>query len=112
MPRTLFIFPGGAEVAGAEQRKEERVRAALRVQLPDNGVGITRDVSASGIFFETLASYAAQSPISLTIEIARPAGPMLLSCQAEIVRIERRDVGLGIAVRFLDTSLNAQAELQ
>lgn len=96
---------------GADQRREERVRAALRVQLADNAVGVTRDVSASGIFFETPASYAAQSPISCTIEIDSPAGTLLLSCRAEIVRIERRDGRLGIAVRILDTRLKAPAEL-
>ena len=96
---------------GAEQRKEERVRAALRVQLADNRVGVTRDVSASGIFFETLASYAAENPISFTIEIPGPAGSMLLTCRAEIIRVERRDAQLGIAAKFLETRLQAQPAL-
>ena len=37
---------------GAEHRTEERVRAALRVSLGDV-TGVTRDVSASGLYFET-----------------------------------------------------------
>ena len=94
----------------AEQRKEERVRAALRVQLADDVFGLTRDVSASGLFFETSAPYAARSPISFRIEIPGPTGMMLLSCLADILRIEPRDSRrLGIAVRFLDTKLTAQA---
>ena len=97
---------------GAEQRKEERVRAALRVQLTDDAVGVTRDVSASGLFFETLASYAAENPISFTIEIPSPGGAILLSCRAEIMRIERREAQVGIAAKFLETKLRAQATLQ
>jgi len=96
---------GGA----AEQRKEERVRAALRVQLADDAVGVTRDVSASGLFLETSAPYAARSPICFTIEIPGPTGKMLLSCRADILRIERQESRLGIAVKFLDTRLTAQA---
>jgi hypothetical protein len=99
---------GGA----AEQRKEERVRAALRVQLADDIVGLTRDVSASGLFFETSPRYAARSPINFTIEIPGPAYKMLLRCRADILRIERQESRLGIAVKFLDTRLTAQPVYQ
>ena len=94
----------------AELRKEERVRAALRVQLSDAALGVTRDVSASGLFLETPASYAATNPMSFTIEIAGRAGAILLDCQAEILRMERSEARLGIAVRFLETRLRAKPE--
>jgi hypothetical protein len=88
-----------------EQRGEQRVRAALRVALANNGSGITRDVSASGMFFETDAAYERGSAIDLTIDIDTPGGPMVLSCRGQIVRVERRQATVGVAVRFLESTL-------
>jgi len=93
----------------AEHRKEERVPAALRVDLGNNATGMTRDVSASGIFFETEASYISGDPISFAIDLDTPGGRMVLSCRGEIVRVERRDTRVGVAVRILESTLKAGA---
>jgi hypothetical protein len=90
-----------------ENRQEERVQAALRVDLGNNAVGITRDVSASGVFFETDASYDRGSAISFAVDIDTPSGPVVFCCKGEIVRIERRDGKLGVAVKLLESSLRA-----
>ena len=94
---------------GGESRREERVRAALPVYLGDNLSGTTRDVSASGIFFETDASFAAGGSISFAIDIDAPAGKMQLNCRGEIVRVERRETRVGVAVRILESSLRPAA---
>ena len=96
---------------GAEEhRREQRVRAALRVGLDNNAVGVTRDVSASGIFFETDASFDPGGPISFHIEIDTPGGAMVLSCRGEIVRVEQRDAKLGVAVRIVESVLKPPRE--
>lgn len=82
-----------------EHRKEERVSTALPVDL-GSATGITRDVSASGIFFETDATYALDSTVSFTVELDTPGGKMQLKCQGEIVRIEPRYERVGIAVKI------------
>jgi hypothetical protein len=87
-------------------RKEERVGAALPVDL-GNATGITRDVSASGVFFETDASYALGSTISFTVELDTPGGKMLLKCQGEIVRIEQRLERVGVAVKITESVMVA-----
>ena len=46
-----------------DQRREERVSTSLQVDL-ENATGITRDVSASGVFFEMDATYALASEIT------------------------------------------------
>jgi hypothetical protein len=94
-------------VAERDNRKEERVPAAWRVDLDSGGVGTTRDVSASGIFFEGDASYACGTSIEFSIDINTPGGPMILRCRGEVVRVERRDTKVGVAVRILDSMLNA-----
>ena len=88
-----------------EQRKEERVRAAWRLDLGNNASGTTRDVSASGIFFETDAAYAPGAAIRFAIEIETVGGRMLLSCLGEIVRVEQLKARCGVAVRILDSAL-------
>ena len=89
---------------GAKRSREERVTAALPVSL-DRGTGTTRDVSASGVFFETDVNYATGSEISFAIELNGPAGKLMLKCQGQIVRVEDRggkvEARAGLAHRLL-----------
>ena len=94
---------------GGESRSEERVRAALPVQVGDRVCGITRDVSASGIFFETDDTFTAGGSISFAIDIDAPGGRMVMSCRGEVVRVEQRDRRVGVAVRIVESSLRAVA---
>ena len=89
------------------RRSEERVQATRPVNL-DHGTGITRDISASGVFFETNMDCATGSEIGFSIEIDGPAGrKMMLKCQGLIVRVERRDGKIGVAARILASRLVA-----
>ncbi len=90
-----------------EQRTEERVPAALRVNLA-GGEGLTRDVSATGLYFETSRAYAAGSAITFAIDIDTPGGAMVLQCAGTIVRVERRGELQGIAVRIIESTLKAR----
>ncbi len=88
----------------ARRTREERVRTALPVHL-DRGTGITRDVSASGVFFETDTNYTAGSEISFSIELDSPGGKMMLRCQGQIVRVEHRDGKVGVAAKIIESRL-------
>jgi len=92
-----------------EQRKAERVRTAWRLDLGNNASGTTRDVSESGIFFETESAYAPGAAIRFAIEIETAGGTMLLSCLGEIVRVEQLKARCGVAVRILDSALRPWA---
>ena len=89
-----------------EKRSRERICTALPVRL-GNATGITRDVSASGIFFETDAADAVGDMIliSLTVEFDTLRGKRMLSCQGDIVRIEPRDASVGVAVRIIESTM-------
>lgn len=80
--------------------------AALPVNL-NEGTGITRDVSASGVFFETDVNYAAGSEISFSIELQGPAGKLMLKCKGQIVRVEERDGKVGVAAKIIESQLEA-----
>jgi len=87
-----------------ENRGRERVCTALPVRL-GNATGMTRDVSASGIFFETDAADAVGNMVSLTVEFDTLRGKRMLSCQGDVVRIESRDAKIGVAVRIIESTM-------
>ena len=106
--RTLRPWYAGliAETTDLENRREERVSASLPVKLGST-TGITRDVSASGICFETDVSYKVGSPISFAVHMDAPGGKMVLNCRGEIVRVEPRGGRVGVAVKIVESKLEA-----
>jgi hypothetical protein len=90
--------------ASGEARRDERVRALLPVTL-GLSAGTTRDVSASGIFFETDAVIASGSSISFDIHIDTGSGPMVMTCRGEVVRLEHGDGRIGVAVRIQQSTI-------
>jgi len=102
--RRNFCTMDTNEKRDKRHRREERVSAALPVHL-GTATGITKDVSASGIFFETDACYAVDSEISFTVELDTPGGKMLLKCRGKIVRVENRDDKVGVAVKITESTM-------
>jgi len=91
---TLRPPVGGAGVF-EERRRGQRFKLALPVQLND-GIGITRDISTSGIFFETESAYAIGDTIRLLLNFEHET----LQCEARVVRVEPRNGQFGIAVEL------------
>ena len=93
------------------KRLEERMSATRPVQL-DRGTGITRNVSTSGVFFETNADYAEGSEIIFAIELDGPAGEKsMLRCRGEIVRVELRGGKVGVAAKIVASKLETNDPL-
>ena len=68
----------------------------------DRAAGITRNISASGVFFEADVDYAIGSKIIFAIELDGPQGEKLeLITRGEIVRVERRDGKACVAVKIV-----------
>ena len=89
-------------VAGTVDRRQAfRFPIALPVEL-ERGVGITRNISTSGVFFETdqVFSTGALIRLTLVLEPKCPSNPTCLHCQGEIVRAERQEERMGVAVAF------------
>jgi len=84
-----------------KQRKEERQSKILPVKVVGDDVeGVTRDLSASGAYFEIDSYYQAGSSIRMTIEFDSPQG-MQLECEGTIVRVEDHGSDKrGVAVRM------------
>jgi hypothetical protein len=86
------------------QRTEERVSVALPVSI-DQASGVTLNVSASGICFETDVNCIEGSEISFVIELDGLAEKVLLKCKGQIVRTEIRGQKNGVAVKVLESVL-------
>jgi len=81
----------------ADRREGPRLDIRLPVRL-EHGDGWTRDVSSSGIYFETTEPLTEGAAIrfSVVLEHVFPA-PLRLECEGQIVRVERREGKLGVA---------------
>ena len=99
-------MPEGKEI---DKRLEDRMSATRPVQL-DRGTGITRNVSTSGVFFETNEDYAEGSEISFAIELDGPQGEkLMLRSRGQIVRVERQDGRVGVAAKVVASKLESGA---
>ena len=83
------------------ERTEERISCGFAVDL-GTATGITRDISASGIFFETDATYPFSSSVHFRVELDTPTCNRLVTCHGEIVRIEPRNKKVGVAVKITE----------
>jgi hypothetical protein len=93
-----------------DKRLEERMSATRPVQL-DRGTGVTRNVSTSGVFFETNEDYAEGSEITFAIELDGPQGEkLMLRSRGQIVRVERLDGRVGVAAKVVTSQLESGAE--
>lgn len=89
-----------------EKRREQRIPATRPVQL-DGGTGVTRNISSSGIFFETDVSHAEGGEISFAIEIdGVREEKIMLRARGVIVRIACNNGKVGIAAKIINSTLD------
>jgi len=90
-------------VAGpVERRQALRFPMTLPVEL-ERGSGITRNISTSGVFFETDQVLSTGALIRLILALEEPTypgTPICLHCQGQIVRAEQHEEKMGVAVAF------------
>ena len=87
------------------RRAQQRVSAVLPVKVDGHAAGVTRDISPSGIFFETDMEMTNGSAIHFSLEFDNPSGKLLLECSGEIVRIEKAGGKIGIAAKITESRL-------
>jgi hypothetical protein len=80
------------------QRHEERFLLELPVML-EGGVGFSRDISGSGIYFVTDQPLTPGGFVqfSMKLDHVRPGKPVRLDCQGQVLRVEAAGAKLGVA---------------
>ncbi len=88
-----------------EKRTSSRIYTTVPLSLGD-AKGISRDISASGVFFETDVAYVVGSEIGFTIDFDAAGVKLRFNCQGTIVRVEPKDTRrVGVAVRIVSSSM-------
>jgi hypothetical protein len=90
-----------------ERRSEPRQLMALPVKLGDGSVGVTRDISPSGIYLSTSTDH--QVGQHVVFEMESTAGQLVFTAEGEIVRVERDNGVVGIAVNLSTQKLSMPA---
>ena len=93
-----------------DRRQAIRLPMALPVEL-EEGIGITRDVSLSGIFFETEQGFLPGEPIRFVLVLGPVSlgRPIRLECEGRVLRVEARDAEkVGMAVTIASYSFDTQ----
>ena len=87
----------------AERRRADRVFVKLPVTL-EGGKGVTRDVNATGVYFESDVNCVPGSEITFSISFDKSPYPMVLNCKAMVVRTEQHDGKVGVAARIIESN--------
>lgn len=83
---------------------EHRVADRFDAQLPMHLVGVSgrsRNISASGVFFEAEVDLPVGSLVNVTVPYVRGGRQHWLTCEAEIVRVTVEGEHHGIGARLL-----------
>jgi len=81
-------------------RRDERFESDLKITLVQ-GDGVMRNVSASGVYFETHANLRPGDTLRFTLEFSgEQIGAVSAHCEAHVVRVEARGALNGIGAAF------------
>ena len=91
-------------------RQADRFDTELPVEV--NGAqGLTRNISASGVYFETDVLQAPGTRVSFTVEMHVNGKKMNMVCEGEIVRVEQRNGKIGVAAQLVNSFFSGADEL-
>jgi hypothetical protein len=85
------------------KRSAKRVRVEVPVHL-EQGIGVTRDVSQSGVYFFTDLPFSPGTPVSFVMELdyVFPGEPVCLHCRGKVVRVEETGEKRGVAASICE----------
>ena len=71
---------------------------------PREGSGLTKDISVSGVLFETSCPLSSGVKLIFCIDMDGPDGPARLKCEGTVVRVNTGESGLSVAVKIDDST--------
>jgi hypothetical protein len=88
-----------------ERRTEPRQPVQLALRLQEGGRGTTRNVSSSGMYFETDGEPRLGDLIKLEIDLDTDWGRLAFQASAEVVQLQEGTPKTGVGVRIVDSRL-------
>jgi hypothetical protein len=86
-----------------ERRLHMREDLALPLKLDDNSSGLTRNLSASGLYLEIVGMYRPEGPVVFELETGR----LKFTAQGDVVRLDYGRSKTGVAIKFAFDRLKA-----
>jgi hypothetical protein len=83
-----------------KQPRSERIDKKLPISINEKQ-GVTRDISASGMFIVVDDKPEIGSQIEFTVDLDTLLGKIQLCCQGEVVRVEAVDRRVGIGIKII-----------
>jgi hypothetical protein len=81
------------------KRLADRFDSLLPIEL--NGKqGLTKNISATGVFFETQTDQVPGSTVQFVVEVDVQGQKLKMVCKGEVVRVDHKDGVMGIAVKL------------
>jgi hypothetical protein len=88
-----------------QRRRHQRVPSAIPFTLDDGSDAVTRDLSPSGVYFETDGEVALGSVVRFSLQFDNPSGDLLFQCVARVVRINSENGKLGVGAQIVESHL-------
>lgn len=89
-----------ATTSASKPQRSKRIGSMLPTVV--NGVeGVTRDVSASGIYIMQDSQCETGAHIDFCINLDTPGGKLQLCCEGEVVRVEKVEARYGLGIKIL-----------
>lgn len=93
------------------KRASDRFDTDMPLEI-DGTSGIARNISATGVYFETDLSREPGSVVSLSIEVTMGGEKLKLVCEGQVVRVDSKRGGkVGIAARLQNSFFSNPADL-
>jgi hypothetical protein len=88
---------------GENLRTESREERMLAMRVDGAVDAITRNISTTGVFFESSVEQTVGSMIDFTIDFDSPGGPLHVRCKGIVVRTEVHGQRVGVAVQIIES---------
>lgn len=94
----------------ADQRAAERFGVGLSYTVEGGSRGHTRDLSATGLSFESDVAYPLGAILRLTVRYGLDGHNFPLPCEVEVLRVEQQGTQFNIGTRFRRPFLDSTAD--
>jgi len=88
-----------------QKRRHERVASAIAFSLEDGTTAITRDISPSGVYFESDGGLAVGTVLRFDLGFDSASGGLMLRCVARVVRVNQENGKNGVAAEIIESRL-------
>jgi hypothetical protein len=86
------------------KKRATRVKASIPLITEDGISGLITDISTAGMLFELPEKREPGSVISFSIELKTPGGPLKLTGEGEVVRVEEEGGKFRVAAKTITHS--------